>query len=171
VTARHLSGRCVSVGCMWMILFSLACSNPDPVGGQEAASSTPETLEPVVAVPEHAALPTPGLIGGEPILPSPVVLGAISANDVKVGVQAKMADINRCYQDALVENKTLSGKVLVRFTIDEDGRVSKTGIRSTSLRHATTEACVVAKLSEVRFPSLEHGRVAIVTYPFVFGIL
>ena len=155
---------------MWLLFLSLACSSSDPVDGEEVAKAPIELVE-AAPVMEKASAPAVGSIGGEPILPSPVVLGAISASAVEDGVGEKMEAINRCYKDALVENKTLSGKVLVRFTIDQDGRVSKTGIRSTSLRHTPTEECVSARVAEVRFPSLKHGRVAIVTYPFVFGIL
>ena len=170
VATSLLLDRCVSVGFMWMLFLAMACSTPDPVAVQEVEQAPPELVE-VAPVVEEVAAPAVGSIGGEPILPSPVVLGAISASAVETGVGEKMEAINRCYKDALAENKALSGKVLVRFTILRSGSVSQADIKSTSLRHEAVEACVIARLAEARFPSLEHGKVAIVTYPFVFGLL
>ena len=72
------------------------------------------------------------------------------------------------YEEARTKNAALAGKVLVRFSIAQDGSVSRTAIRSTSLWDTPTEDCVSARVAEARFPALEGGRVAIVTYPFVF---
>jgi hypothetical protein len=79
-----------------------------------------------------------------------------------------MEAINRCYTEARVNNAALAGKVLVRFSIAQDGSVSQTSIRSTSMWDPPTEECVSAQVAQARFPALEGGRVAIVTYPFVF---
>lgn len=150
---------------MWTLLLSLACSSPEPAGPADV-ELTPVS-EPVVA-PAAAGV---GSIGGAPILPGVVVLGGISQSAVEAGVGQKMGAINRCYEEALSLSEGLSGKVLVRFTIDQHGSVSDSDIKSTSLRHEGVEACVSARLSEARFPRLERGKTAIVTYPFVFGLL
>jgi len=154
---------------MWFFLVSMACSTPEPdeiVGVEPELSLEVEAVSP--AVPPPAA---GGSIGGAPILPSVVVLGGISKSAVEAGVGQKMGAINRCYEDALANSQGLSGKVLVRFTIAENGSVSRAEIKSTSLRHEGVEACVSSSLAEARFPSLESGKMAIVTYPFVFGLL
>jgi hypothetical protein len=145
-----------------MVFLSLwlACSSPAPEQVEVLA------LTPVPAPVVEA--PPAGSIGGAPILPDPVVLGAISAEAVALGVAAQMEAINRCYEEARAKNAALAGKVLVRFSIAQDGSVSRTAIRSTSLWDTATEECVSARVAEARFPALEGGRVAIVTYPFVF---
>ena len=144
---------------MFTLLTLLACgtaeSPPDPPAAEAATSPA-------------ALLPPVGAIGGEPILPRPVVLGGISAEAVDSAIDARRDAIGACFQDGLAENPGLAGKVLVRFTIVRDGSVSKATIRSTSLRHAATEACLSAQVAEAQFPALEVGEAAIVTYPFVF---
>jgi len=160
---------------MISLLFCLACSTPEsPQAPEPVASGVGDAVtEPATASEavskEVPTSPPAGSIGGAPILPDPVVLGAISAGEVDARIEGKMDAINRCYRDELAKNAGLAGKVLVRFTIAKDGTVSRAAIRSTSLRHAPTEECVSARLSEVRFPALEMGRLAIVTYPFVFS--
>ncbi len=128
------------------MLLLLSCE-PEPEAVVEPA---PE--EPVEA-------PVAGSIGGEPILPRPVVLGGISTEAVESGVAA--VDYAGCHQLG-------TGKVLVQFTIAMDGSVSKSETVSTSLRQPETEACLEARITEARFPPLERGDKAIVKYPFVF---
>ncbi len=147
---------------MVSLLLLLACSSPAPE--QEVATAPTPVPAPVV----EEAPPPAGSIGGAPILPDPVVLGAISAEAVAAGVDAQMEAINRCYEDARAKNAALAGKVLVRFSIAQDGTVSRTSISSTSLWDPPTEDCVSEQVAQARFPALEGGRVAIVTYPFVF---
>jgi hypothetical protein len=143
---------------MISLLLWLACNSP-----------APEQVEvPAPAPAPVAEAPPAGSIGGAPILPDPVVLGAISAEAVVAGVEAQMEAINRCYEEARAKNAALAGKVLVRFSIAQDGSVSRTSISSTSLWDTSTEDCVSARVAQARFPALEGGRVAIVTYPFVF---
>ncbi len=144
---------------MFSLLTMLACGAPEP------PSEAPEPEAVTLASPSAAPV---GAIGGEPILPRPVVLGAISAEAVDAGIDDRREAIEACYQDELAENAGLAGKVLVRFTIARNGSVSKANIKSTSLRHAPTEDCLSAQVAEAHFPALEIGEVAIVTYPFVF---
>jgi hypothetical protein len=145
---------------MVSLLLWLACSSPAP--------EQVEALAPPSAPAPEALAPPAGSIGGAPILPDPVVLGAISAEAVAQGIAAQMEAINLCYEEARAKNAALAGKVLVRFSIAPDGSVSRTSISSTSLWDAPTEECVSARVAQASFPALEGGRVAIVTYPFVF---
>jgi hypothetical protein len=141
---------------MFSLLTLFACGTADP------------PPDPPVAEAATSPAPPVGAIGGEPILPRPVVLGGISAEAVDAAIDTRRDAIEACFQEGLAENPGLAGKVLVRFTIVRDGSVSKATIRSTSLRHAATEACLSAQVAEAQFPTLEVGEAAIVTYPFGF---
>ena len=112
---------------MVSLLLWLACSSPAP---EQVVAPVPT---PAPAPVVEAVAPPAGSIGGAPILPDPVVLGAISAEAVAVGVEAQMGAINLCYEEARAKNAALAGKVLVRFSIAQDGSVSRTSISSTSL--------------------------------------
>ena len=132
---------------------------------EEAA--VPEAAE--VQAPAEVAPPTPaGRIGGQPILPKPVVIGGIANADVEAGVMARKDQIAQCFDTQRAQNPTLAGKVLIKFSIDAEGRVSRSATRSTSLRNHVVENCVNAEVVQAVFPKLQSGRFAIVQYPFVF---
>ena len=109
-----------------------------------------------------------GSIGGEPILPSPMIIGGIDNAVVERSINDHMASINACFESSRADNPALAGKVLVKFNIGMDGSVANPSTRSTSLRHEATEACVNAAIAKVIFPPLERGRLAVVHYPLCF---
>ena len=138
-----------------------------------ACSSAPETPAPEpAAVPAPAPVEAPakpaGSIGGEPILPKPVVVGGIDNHEVEEGIGKHMDAINACYQAARADSPKLRGKVLVKFTISKDGKVNGAETRSTSLRNEGAETCLNEAVAQATFPALESGKIAIVQYPFVF---
>lgn len=146
---------------MLVFLGLLACSDPVVPSGTDAPG------------PVEAPLPAPapsGSIGGEPILEGVVVVGAIATSAVDAGVAAQMDKITACYTRGRASNPELSGKVLVRFTIDREGHVGSTTIRSTSLRHPSTEDCLQRAVAKAQFPPLKGGKIAVVNYPFVFAV-
>jgi hypothetical protein len=145
----------------WMLLALLGCGS-----ASEAPVPVEEPADEPVAVEEDA--PPAGRIGGEPILPDPVVLGAISADAVETVVATHMDRINTCWETERAKDPKLAGKVLVKLVIGPDGSVTSTATKSTSLRNEPTETCVNQDLASATFPPLQGGKIAIVTYPFVF---
>ena len=137
---------------MLLLLTLLACSDPPPQAERE-----PSAEDLVV-----------GSIGGEPILPFVTVMGAIANEAVEAAIDTRMDEINGCYQTAREQNPKLRGKVLLKFTIDAEGKVASSKIRSTSLRHDLTEKCIKDLVASMTFPKLQSGRLAIVNYPFAF---
>ena len=151
---------------MRLILLLLACATDPP----EPMLLDPAPLpvaEPAAPIPEEP--PPAGKIDGEPILPKAIVLGAIGRDEVEEAVTARGEAFTDCWKRHAANDPSLSGKVLVKFTIAADGTVSTATTRSTSLRHEPTERCLNQAMSEIRFPPLKTGRLAIVHYPFAFG--
>lgn len=138
---------------MLLLLAILACA--------------PAPDEPVPPAATVEAAPA-GSIGGEPILPQPIVVGGIAAEAVDAGIEAQMEGIRACIEAERAKHPDLAGKVLVKFTIAQDGSVREATTRSTSLRNPASEACLIARVVEARFPPLQSGRLAIVHYPFDF---
>ena len=131
------------------------------------AASAPDAAEAEASAEVTPATPV-GRIGGQPILPKPVVIGGIDNADVEAGVMARKAQIAQCFESQRARNPALSGKVLIKFSIDASGKVSRSATRSTSLRNDMVENCVNAEVVKAEFPKLQSGRFAIVQYPFVF---
>lgn len=152
-----------------LILALLACTGsstapPEPEPAAEAPAPEPAPAQP--AAPEA---PPPGRIGGEPILPDPVVVGALSASDVNTVIGGQMDAINGCWLDAKkADPKVKAGKLLVKLAVSKDGTVDNAQLKSTSVRNPPTETCVTELLAKAKFPELTEGTVALVHYPFVF---
>ena len=109
-----------------------------------------------------------GSIGGDPILPTPIVLGGLATKDVQVVVDAAKPAFDACFAAAHAKDPKLAGKVSVRFAIGAEGRVGTVRTKSTSLWNTELETCLNTKISTLTFPKPSGGSTAIVTWPFSF---
>jgi len=134
---------------MWLML--LACSTPAPA----PTAAPPEPAQTPVA----ADAPPVGSIGGEPILERPVVIGGIPNEAVEAVIDQHQATLLAC------QAAPRAGKLLLHFVIAKDGQVRDADLRSTTLRHPATEACVLEALAALQFPALSRGDRAVVTWP------
>lgn len=151
-----------------MFLLSLLACSPEPSSATPVAVLVePAAGEAAVEIPANETAPA-GSITGEPILPTTIVLGALSSNVVEGVLSAAGNELNACYTAELEKNPGLAGKVLVRFTIGKDGKVTAARTKSTSLWHPPTEDCLNTKLLGLQFPIPGEGGTALVTHPFVF---
>jgi hypothetical protein len=73
-----------------------------------------------------------------------------------------------CYENGLRTNPKLGGQVVVRFTIDKSGAVSKTEQAGTNLPDAGVASCVERGFGNLSFPAPEAG-IVVVTYPVIFN--
>jgi Ca-activated chloride channel family protein len=73
-----------------------------------------------------------------------------------------------CYESALRTNPALSGRVLVKFTIDRTGAVTSTQDGGSELPDPAVVACVVRGFASLSFPQPESGVVK-VAYPIIFS--
>jgi hypothetical protein len=96
-------------------------------------------------------------IGGE---------GNIDAGRVAAIIRGQLGGIRSCYERALRNNPTLSGRLEVRFTIGTSGRVTTA---SSSGLGAAPEVgtCVVSRIRGLVFPPPEGGSVDF-SFPFTF---
>lgn len=91
---------------------------------------------------------------------------SFGSNEIDRVMYASKAAIKRCYQTELENNKELSGKVVVAFTIGANGSVASATIKRTTLGSPPAEACIVAEIKKLRFPPKGPASV---TYPFIFS--
>jgi hypothetical protein len=77
--------------------------------------------------------------------------------------------IAACYERALVQNSSLSGKVILSWNIVEGGKMTSPKVVSSSLGNQEVEKCLIRRLMGLTFPSPGPNEIAEVTsYPFVF---
>ncbi|MEZ4406078.1 MAG: AgmX/PglI C-terminal domain-containing protein [Polyangiales bacterium] len=97
-------------------------------------------------------------IGGE---------GNLDPNAVARLIRGQLGGIRSCYERALRNNPTLSGRVEVRFTIGTSGRI--TSASSSGMSEAPeVGSCVVSRIRGLVFPAPEGGSVDF-SFPFTFN--
>jgi outer membrane biosynthesis protein TonB len=93
--------------------------------------------------------------------------GTLDASRVAGLIRGQMGGIRSCYERALRNNPTLSGRLEVRFTIGTSGRV--TSASSSGLSAAPeVGSCVVSRVRGLVFPTPEGGSVDF-SFPFNFS--
>jgi len=106
--------------------------------------------------------------GGEVRLASPVVMGSLDKAVIQRVIRSHVAGLRRCYERALAVNPGLEGRVLVRFVIGADGRVTSAEVAESTLNDSSVESCLLAEFRRMEFPPPQGGGVVMVNYPLVF---
>lgn len=85
-------------------------------------------------------------------------------------IKTRIKAIQRCYENELRRNPSLSGKVVVEFTIQTTGSVTGAKSSTNTTGDPAVAACVVSTISRFRFndPAPVGGSVSF-SYPFVFA--
>jgi outer membrane biosynthesis protein TonB len=98
---------------------------------------------------------------------APAVDGELDPAMVAKEVRSRLGAIKACYERALKRNPTLSGKVVIHWTITQAGTVSGVDVEQDTLGDAEVASCMKALVARWRFPAPAGGSVD-VSFPFVF---
>lgn len=110
-------------------------------------------------------------VGGTVTRASPRQIGAKGSIDreaVAKVINAHFQEVRGCYERALLKEPGLSGKAVLEWTISTRGSVTATRTKSSTLRNAEVEGCILRAIKAWRFPPARGGSV-IITYPFLFN--
>jgi len=138
-------------------------------------SALPQVTDPAVPAP-GAASPEAGADPGSTGPPSPAIPASAPTDRVTRRLPpervAHVVHLNRgrvrgCYQEGLVRNPSLTGRITLRFTIEPDGRVGQTRA-ATALDDDALVACIIAAFGELTFPETGGEPIA-VAYPLVLS--
>lgn len=94
------------------------------------------------------------------------VRGTLDKEIIRRVVRRHLNEVRYCYEQALLAHPSLSGRLVVQFTIAPTGRVLASTLQSSTLTLPSVEACVVQAVGRWEFPQPEHGGLALVSYPF-----
>jgi hypothetical protein len=94
------------------------------------------------------------------------VIGTLDKEIIRRVVRRHLNEVRYCYEQALVVHPSLSGRLVVQFTIAPTGRVLVSMLQSSTLSLPSVEACVVQAVKRWEFPQPERGGLARVSYPF-----
>lgn len=96
------------------------------------------------------------------------VSGRLPPESVQRVIRSSFGRFRGCYQEGLLRNPTLAGRVTTSFVIGRDGAVSNVGDAGGDLPDRAVSACVRRAFYALSFPQPEGGIVSVV-YPIVFS--
>jgi Ca-activated chloride channel family protein len=96
------------------------------------------------------------------------VYGSIDKDVIRRVVKAHINDTRRCYNDQLVRNPNITGKMTLSFTIGSDGKVIKVELVGDGVGDQQFQTCMEKALLRWTFPAPAGGGEVSVSYPFVF---
>lgn len=131
---------------------SVACSTPQTtVDPSDAAVSRGQSAPDELAEPAELSGP------------------ALTREEIRMVVRAKLPQIRACFEAGLADTPELGGRVLLRFTIDGDGKARGLEIVEDALADPSVASCIVAAIGSWQFPHPRDGKPIVITYPFAFS--
>ncbi len=104
---------------------------------------------------------------GSSSVEGPGALGACRPVVISATVRGRSAELHRCYQERVLKDPSLAGRLVVTWTIGADGRVTDVAAATVdpSLAAAGVADCITTVVKGMRFGAPE-GSVCRVRYPF-----
>jgi len=96
--------------------------------------------------------------------------GYLDRAEIQRVVTRGVGQIQFCYEKELLKHPSLSGRLVVEWTIDAQGNVTLVKVASSTIESAVVARCIVSAIKGWRFPPPRGGEVT-VTYPFIFNAL
>jgi hypothetical protein len=94
--------------------------------------------------------------------------GNIDREAIRRVIAENIGQIRACYENALNREPDLTGKLILEWQIDQDGKPSNAKVKKTSLNSQVVTNCVIHRLYTWRFPKPPPGVIGMVEYPFSF---
>jgi hypothetical protein len=95
-----------------------------------------------------------------------IVLGALERSAIDRVLAQHQTQFRYCFRKELNRQPGLSGAVVTKFVIANDGTVSQAKVKATSLEHPVVENCLTSRLERMKFPSPKGGGIVIAEYRF-----
>jgi outer membrane biosynthesis protein TonB len=116
---------------------------------------------------DYGILPSKGHEIRVPETEELVILGGLDRDVIAAIIRRYLPQIQHCYEQQLVTNSKLKGKVTVSFMISGSGSVQSADVQESTLRNAATERCMLSKIMGWKFPKPRGGGTVGVKYPFI----
>lgn len=89
-------------------------------------------------------------------------------SNIRDVVKKRANSLRNCYEQQLLANPELSGKIIVFWKIGLDGRVTDASIKSSTMNNAKVESCLTQTVRRLRFDKPDGG-ICVVEFPFIFS--
>ena len=95
------------------------------------------------------------------------VKGAIDKDIIRRIVRSHINEVTHCYNQGLVKDPNLKGRVSIQFTIGPTGNVPVAVVQETSVKDGNVGQCIAKAVKRWKFPKPDGGGNVVVTYPFM----
>ncbi len=95
-------------------------------------------------------------------------IGKLDGAVVSKVLRRRSSAFRACYESRLKVNPGLSGKVVIKFTIGQAGRITNISATKNSTGDSAVAQCIIKKVRRFRFSPPENGSVTF-TYPIVLS--
>lgn len=99
----------------------------------------------------------------------PNVSGGLDMEIIRRVVRRYTRELKSCYEQKLFEDTTLTGELILSFTISNEGRVIAASARGGNIGSSALSSCVENKIRRWVFPEPRDGSIVRVKYPFTFS--
>ena len=93
---------------------------------------------------------------------------SIDANTIRRVFRRHTAQVKHCYEQQLTKDHKLRGRVVVRATIDGNGRVVVAEISESELANEALHECITSAVRTWEFPVVGNHAIYTIVYPYVF---
>lgn len=97
------------------------------------------------------------------------VRGALDPAVIRQIIEERLPEIRYCYENALLKNTDLAGKISAAWTIQPNGTVANIISSSEEIRQGILHPCIREQINHWKFPIPKGGGVVHVKYPFLFN--
>ncbi len=99
---------------------------------------------------------------------TPVVLGSLDPEIIRRIVREHAGQIKYCYEKELTRTPGIYGKIVMKWVINGDGKVTQSAVNESQMKNPNVEQCLATKIKTWVFPKPKGGGIVVVNYPFVF---
>lgn len=97
------------------------------------------------------------------------VSGSIDKALIRKVIRRRQGAMRAAFEKALAKDPSLGGKLVVKFTIDGSGKVTKVEVTTDTVGDAAFAKAVARIFRRMRFPAPSAGGVVVVSYPLNFS--
>jgi TonB family protein len=95
------------------------------------------------------------------------VPGVLDKSIIRRVIHQHQNEVRFCYEQKLLSNRSLEGRVMVQFVIAGTGRVLSAGVLASTMPEPSVAQCIAQAVHRWEFPQPKNGGTVMVSYPFV----
>ncbi len=95
--------------------------------------------------------------------------GGLTPQQVRTTIKNNSTKMLGCYQDSLIRNPNLEGRIKINFIVSESGAVKFAKLEKTSISDQKMLECILAIAKSIQFPKPVGGSEVSIRFPFEFN--